>query len=99
MSRENQYRHVVNKVALACIHSPDPDRVYHLVMKDIPITRKMYRDTMEYGGHPSAWADWLGDDVESMTHEDWQSVVINITYMAFRADVMERVSQIKEETD
>ncbi len=54
---------------------------------------------MEYGGHPSAWADWLGDDVESMTHEDWQSVVINITYMAFRADVMERVSQIKEETD
>ena len=99
MSREEKYRSVVDQVARACVHGPDPDRVYHRVMGSVRITRKMYRDTMEYGGHPSAWADWLGDDVESMTHEDWQSVVSNITYMAFRADVLERVTQLKKETN
>lgn len=54
---------------------------------------------MEYGNHPSAWADLLGDEVESMTNDDWNSVVENITYMAFRGDVLERVVQIKEGTD
>jgi len=97
MSREAKYRYAVEKVALACIHSPDPDRVYHLLMKDVPITRKMYRDTMEYSSHPSSWADHIGDDVESMDNDEWESVVENITYMAFRGDVLERVSELKEE--
>ena len=99
MSREEKYRIVVDQVARACVHGADPDRVYHRVMGQVRITRKMYRDTMEYGNHPFAWADLLGDEVESMTNDDWNSVVENITYMAFRGDVLERVVQIKEGTD
>jgi hypothetical protein len=93
---EVRYWAVVEQVAQACALYPDPDRAFHRVMEGASLGRKQFRDTMDYGDHPSAFADWLGEPVEKFTPDDWESVTEHITYMALRADVLGRVADIKE---
>jgi len=94
--REVYYWSAVNAVASACALRSDPDRAFHRIASKHPMGRGQFRDCMDFGNHPSAFADWLGEPIEKFTPDDWDSVIENIAYMAFRADVMERVNEIKE---
>ncbi len=74
-----------------------PKRMFHALMACKTLGRNSLRDVMDYGNHPSAFADLLGDPVESFTPDDWDAVIENIAYMGFRADVLERVAELKDE--
>ena len=65
-------------------------------MEKASLGRRHFREVMDYGNHPSAFADWLGE-VDKFTPADWDSVTEMITYMGFRADVLERVAELKDE--
>ena len=92
---ESNYRSAVNSVALECAQASNPDRAFHAMMSNMQFNREHFRDVMNYSEHPSAWADLMGDAVESFTADHWEAVVDQITYMSFRADVLERVASIK----
>lgn len=98
-TREERYFDVVERIARACAQVSDPDRAFHSIMDQagVPFTRRHFREVMDYGNHPSAFADLLGDAVDKFTPADWEAVVDNITYMGFRADVLERVAELKDE--
>lgn len=92
---ESNYLSAVNSVALECAQSRNPDRAFHAMMSSVQFSREHFRDVMNYSEHPSAWADLMGDAVESFTADHWEAVRDQITYMSFRADVLERVAAIK----
>lgn len=94
---ETNYRAAVNLVARACMNAPDPDRAFHNRMSGTQFDRHHFRDVMEYSNHPSAWADLFGSEVDSFTADHWEAVKDHITYMSFRADVLERVAELKDE--
>jgi len=96
---ERRYRSVVSMVAKACALDRNPDRVFHTLMAGKTLGRGSFRDVMDYGDFPSAFADLLGDPVESFTPDDWDAVIENIAYMGFRADVLKRVAELKEGAD
>jgi len=98
-TNEDRYFEVVDRIARACAQGSDPDRVFHSIMgkAEVPLGRRHFREVMDYGNHPSAFADLLGDVVEKFTPDDWDAAIENITYMGFRADVLERVAELKDE--
>jgi len=98
MSKEEQYHDAVNQVARLCARTRDPDRAFHSTVSGTRLSRSHFRDVMDFSGHPSAFADLLGDPVEKFTPDDWNAVIEQITYMSFRADVLERVAELKEGT-
>ena len=94
--REVIYWKAVEQVARACAVEPNPDRAFHSICEKLPMTKGHFRDVMDFGKHPSAFADWLGDPIETFDNSDWSAVTEGVTYMAFRADVLERVCELKE---
>lgn len=96
MSVEEKYRGVVDSIARACAQYANPDRAFHTIMEKASLGRRHFREVMDYGNHPSAFADWLGEEVDKFTPADWDSVTEMITYMGFRADVLERVAELKD---
>jgi len=95
-SREIDYWRAVEHVAKACSEESNPDREFHRICEGLTMGNGHFRDVMDFGKHPGAFADWLGEPVEGFEQSDWSAAMEHVTYMAFRADVLERVCELKE---
>lgn len=97
--RKQLYKRTVRDVAKLCSTAMNPDKRFHRIASGRQFTRKQFNDVMDFGNHPDAYANLLGDPVEIFSHEDWHSVIPLIAYLGFRADVLEKVSKLKEGTN
>ena len=95
--RKQVYKQAVRDIAKLCSEASDPDRRFHKIVARRKFVRSHFNDVMDFGNHPSAYADLLGSPADSFTHDDWHSVIPLITYLGFRADVLEKVAKLKEE--
>jgi len=78
-----------------CAAAPDPDRHIVKLTGSVVFTDEQFADAMNFSAYAAAYADNMGEVTETYTKDHWRAVQGQITFMAFRADVLARVADLK----